>query len=71
MGEVWVGVGDGVSPTDEAMARLRASWNLSVTTSTVVSPRAIRVGAASARLSQEFRPPAWRMSAAGTPMVTR
>ena len=50
---------------------LRATWNLSVTIKTVVSPLAMRTGAASARFSQESRPPASRMSAAGTPTDRR
>ena len=65
IGDVRVGVGDGSRCRSVAMARLRSSWKGSVTISTVVSPRASRVGAASARFSHESLPPAWRMSPAG------
>ena len=51
MGEVWVGVGEGVSPSVDAMAMDRSSWNGSVVTSTLPSWRASSCGAASATFS--------------------
>ena len=71
MGDVCVGVGEGVSPCCEAMAMERSSWNGSVVTSTLVAPRARSSGAASAMFWKLSWPPTSRMADDGTPALSR